>query len=210
MLLEQQLFRSSVELDDSNNAFARRISDQSRAVDRRVSLIQGRLLHFRGQYESEDESRGARAYYLGCRTSTARLEDMKKELGQASDRLTDEQLAAGRQLLEETVTRAKQNASLWLALMAADRADDPGEFQVAVDWHKRNREAFPDGPWTAATTYNLGRSLEAIGLLKSSAPELEEAQTVYRSDSSSPQAYQCQIRAQEIENTLVRMRADAN
>jgi tetratricopeptide (TPR) repeat protein len=186
MAAEHQLFKSLLELEDSNEEFAKRLISQARAVDRRVSLIQGRLLHFRGQYENDGESRGARAYYLGCRKPATEIEAIINELRE-KEGFTEEQA----RYIQQAIERTKQNATFWLGLMAADR----GEYSIAVDYLRK----IQDGPWVPGAKYNLGRALEAIGLQTKNQADLESAKAAYQSDIDSPQAFQCRLRVRYLE-----------
>jgi tetratricopeptide (TPR) repeat protein len=202
---EFRLYDFAIPLDDRRRLDSAASTDPSQGVDRRVSLMHARLLHFRGQYETVDENRGARALYIACRKPNAEIESLrsvqKSDLGDLVGGLSETQLLARKQLLEQLVVRTKQNASFWLGLMAADR----GDFKVAIDFFQhRNLDAYPDGPWTAAAKYNLARAHEALGLLNKDAAELERAKSIYLSDVDSPQTHQCLIRARQIDRNLAK------
>ena len=199
---ERRLFSYEAAFDDSENRFARRISDQTRGVNRRVSLLQGRLLQFRGQFETKDAERGARAHYMGCRIPNEKIAEISK-MPAAEISLSEEEKARRKVAVmeaERIVILSKITAGYWLGLMAFDR----GEYDVAEDFLRvRTLEAFPNSTWTDGAKYNLGRTYEAIGLRDNDEEMLRKAIKTYDSDASHlPQFAQCQFRAKQLRNKV--------
>lgn len=195
---EIAIYQSPV--DDSNNAFTKKMIDTTRTVDRRVSLIQGRLLQLRGQYKDEGAVRGARTQYFGLRKPDSEIEQIiSLPLISAEGQLpTAEEKEQHRKNLlhfRKMYFRIKQNASYWLGIMSLDR----GEYAVARDLLvMRTIEAFPDGPWLAGARYNAGRALEALGIENNDPQLLKQAKAMYESDTNSNQRLQSLLRAQRL------------
>jgi tetratricopeptide (TPR) repeat protein len=105
-----------------------------------AELGKARLLYFKGLLSGDE---GATHYYQCARPSNVEISAAK---------LTP--------LEREVYIRAKQNASYWLGLVSFER----GKYAEAIDYFAtRTLRAWPDGPWTPAANYNLGRAYEASG-----------------------------------------------
>ncbi len=102
------------------------------------ALWKGRTLHLKGKFLGESS---ATSFYQMARPS-------------------DRELAAADAMdpsLKLLYTRAKQNASFWLGLMAFEQ----GNYRSALDYLKtRTLETLPKSPWTPAAKYSLGRVYE--------------------------------------------------
>jgi tetratricopeptide (TPR) repeat protein len=93
---------------------------------------------------------------------------------------------------------AKQAASFWLGIICYEEGDYP----VAIDYFsKRTLEAAPDGVWTPAAQYNLGRAYEATG-------QLDKAIELYE-DDDSPQRQGNLLRARRLKTRLAAAAASA-
>ena len=199
---ELAIYQSPV--DDSNNAFAKRMIDSSRAVDRRVSLIQGRLLHLRGQYKDGDENsggqKGARSQYFGLRKPDSQIDKiMEMPLvsadGQTPTAEDREQHRKNLLHFKKMYIRIKHNATYWLGLTSLDR----GDYEVARDLLvMRTIKAYPDGPWIGGAKYNAGRAMEAWGIENNDPKLLEQAKAMYESDTTSDQRLQSLLRAKRL------------
>ncbi len=110
-------------------------------------LWKGRVLHFKGLFETEDKD-GAKAFYLQSRPSRRTIVN--------SGLLPSQQ---------DVVTIGKQDASYWLGLIVFEEAARQGSgYDVALDFFKKRVLAdYPNGPWTTGAQYNLGRTYEAMG-----------------------------------------------
>jgi hypothetical protein len=169
--------------------------------DRKTPLHEARLLHFRGQYDPVNENPGARQFYMSCRTPDAQIKAIRNkplEVPEGYREPTEEELVNYQRRLNalgDLMVRTKQNASFWLGLIAFDR----GEFSVAVDYFdQRVVSAFPDGIWTSAARYNLGRSYEALARQDDKPEHWKNAVEVYRSVKDSPWTAACRWRASAI------------
>jgi tetratricopeptide (TPR) repeat protein len=139
-------------------------------------LAQGRALQFKGRTEGP---KGAKTIFMSARPSDIQMRDSKMDPNT-------------RALFEA----AKQNASLWLGIIAYDE----GNYSVAIDYFKkRTLEAAPDGPWSASAQYNLGRAYEANG-------ELSKAIEMYE-DDDSPQRVGNLLRARALKKRLAEVQA---
>jgi hypothetical protein len=184
--------RSSLAADPARAAGLAR---EHALFDRRTPLIRARLLHFRGQFDNREDHPGATALYLECRTPQAQIDQIGRAL-QSPPRAEGAEPGARPQRLGEALkafmTRTKQNATYWLALLAFDR----GEYEVATDYfEKRLLAAEAAGPWRAGAQYNLGRCQEAIGWRDDKIQSLRQAEQTYRSVQDSPVADGCLVRA---------------
>ena len=110
-------------------------------------LWKGRVLHFKGLFETEDKD-GAKSFYLQSRPSRRTIVN--------SGLLPSQQ---------DVVTVGKQDASYWLGLIVFEEAARQGSgYEVALDFFKKRVLAdYPKGPWTTGAQYNLGRTYEALG-----------------------------------------------
>ena len=158
----------------------------------RGPLTQGRQLHIQGQFERrEDGQGGAKGLYMQARVPNAAIDrigtdpEVQKAMGvvrgsNEGDFVWRSRLASSHML----ALQAKQHASYWLALAHYET----GNREAAVTWFKeRTIEAWPEGAWTAAARYNLGRTYEALG-------QYDEARELYAADDS-PQAHGNHLRA---------------
>jgi hypothetical protein len=137
-------------------------------------LWKGRILHFKGIYQTEDND-GAKSFYLQSRPSNVMIV--------GSGLLPSQQ---------DVIKVGKQDASYWLGLIAFEEAAARGEgYDVPLDFfQKRVLESFPGGIWTSGAQYNLGRTYEALGK-----PEL--ARAAYEADQG-PQRHGSLLRARRL------------
>lgn len=166
--------------------------------DRLTPLMQARLLHLRGQFDSTDDEQGSRALYLECRPSDQMISEITSRLLKEAEgaQLTSEQIDAYRKRVNMVLTRTKQNASFWLGLIAFER----GEYKSASEHFRRRLiESYPDSIWGASAKYNLGRCWEAIALRDDDQEMRNQAIETYRSVLDSPWTPACTLRAALLE-----------
>ena len=169
--------------------------------DRRTPLVRARQMHFRGQFEPQEEGPGARALYLECRTPEAQIQQVVRALREHATDVagTEEDAKDQAEAVEFLMTRTKQNASYWLGLLAFEE----GQYRVAIDYFEK-RLLGPDaaGIWTAGARYNLGRAQEALGRQDDDRERLQQAQQSYRMVDDSPLRDGCQLRARRLDEDL--------
>jgi hypothetical protein len=209
---EQKLYDIRLSFASDGSGFGKQFTERTRNVDTRVSLIQGRLLHFKGRYETDTdgETRGAQAHYFECRATD---EDIAKVIQTPiPDSLTDEEKAAATSSLAEAqrvLLVTKENATYWLGLMAFDR----GNYAVASDWFQRYLGGKSTRNWATGAHDNLGRAYEASALSideKSSTPGMSEekiellrkARAAYEANLGTPLAAQAKFRLQQLDKLL--------
>lgn len=154
----------------------------------------GRELHIKGKY-TDDE--GALKKYQASRPSNTEIENSltnRKQPATSANSTADtpnETKDERTWLTEdeaELARRAKHDASYWLGIVAFER----GDFETAIDYfQRRTLEAWPDGPWTDAATYNLARTYEAQD-------RLDEAVELYEQDDF-PQSLGNKLRARSLQ-----------
>ncbi len=176
--------------------------------DRQTPLAAARIMHFRGQYDSNDDRLGASALYLECCAAERQILSVadtpfrNPAAGQTDATPTSEQLAAHQRRLANVqylMRRTKENASYWLGLMNFDRA----EYGVSIDFlEKRLLQIAPDTQWKPGAIYNLGRAYEARGRATDSRADLEHAQQVYKSLQNDPMVAACHLRARSLQQEL--------
>ncbi len=144
-------------------------------------LVQARQLHFRRQFDRQEERPGAIVRYMEVRIPEREIDQLSTDVDrQALYNLrktpaeTQEawqmRITQGQQLLRS----GKQHASFWLGLVHYEQ----GEFETASNWFaKRTLEESPDSPWVPGARYNLGRCYEAQG-------KFAEARATYLLDDS--------------------------
>jgi hypothetical protein len=130
--------------------------NQPQTAGRVVALGRGRVLQLKGRFSGDD---GATYYFQIARPSNQLL------------------AISSRDPLEKGfLIRGKQDASYWFGLIAYQR----GNYAAAIDYFAtRTLHAYPDGPWTNGSRYNLARAYEASG-------ETRRAILQYGSDDASP------------------------
>lgn len=134
------------------------------------ALAKGRVLHVKGKLIGDG---AATDYYQAIRVPERELAMIRKQ---------SPQLAAVLQL-------AKQDASFWLGLAAYEQENYPS----ATDYFAtRLLEAYPDGPWSAASRYLLARCLEVQG-------KAAEAVDQYRRNGDQPDGQGNLLRGQWLE-----------
>ncbi|MEZ6119988.1 MAG: hypothetical protein R3C28_25920 [Pirellulaceae bacterium] len=164
--------------------------DEKTRTKNRVSLIQGRLLQFRGEYERENDKRGARVHYLGCRMPQSEIDAFAQHARAAN------QPANRIQYIVDSFVRTKENATYWLGLMNFDE----GDFTIAAEYfQKRVLDGFPNGFWNAGATYNLARTYEAISRRDNNAELKSQAIELYLSESNSAGSLASQWRAKVLQ-----------
>jgi tetratricopeptide (TPR) repeat protein len=180
---------------------AERLSNDQRAVFEhllaygifaaRNPLVRGRYHHFRGEFETQGEKKGAKMLYLESRVSNKQIEqldsspDIQLDLGVLKDQEERDSTWQSRLFItKQMMTQTKANASYWLGLAHFET----GRYEAAIDWFQtRTLEAQPTGPWAPGARYNLARTYEALG-------RLGEARDQYLQDTS-PQQHGNLIRA---------------
>ncbi len=190
-------------LDPKSPAVAE-LSLEHSLFDRQPLLRLARVQHFRGQYESTEEARGARPLYLLSRIpeeEIARILDVPMQVAEGTSPSAEEQqMHQQRQEYAHSLARrSKQNASYWLGLIALDE----GEYQVAADYFEKRLLAIdPDSVWAPGAYYALGRTYEAWGRAESSSGYLSKALEIYQSAPDSVYAAAHQWRAAQLAREL--------
>ncbi len=184
--------------------------DRSRNGAEGAPLRKARILHLKGQFSGPE---GATKFYQDARPSDQQLANLAKHYYamalKETQRLPNAQKPTAQKLRQATadranfdgplLTRAKQDASYWLGLMNFDLGlieagrNEPDKaakhYRVAIDYLlTRTLEATPDGPWTHAASYNLGRTYEATR-------QYDEAIARYATDALSPAYFGNLLRA---------------
>ncbi|HXT58172.1 MAG TPA: tetratricopeptide repeat protein [Pirellulales bacterium] len=135
-----------------------------------MALWRGRVQHLLGRFTGESS---ANYFYQLTRISDADIERLATSLGAARPGEPPQMARYSRSVKDYPAV--KRDSSYWLGLVAFER----GDYVTALDYfEKRTLEASPDGPWTAAARYNLGRAYEALG-------RRNEAIAAYRGDDSA-------------------------
>lgn len=174
----------------------------------RSSLMQGRLLQLRGKYRGDSTNPadlGANKLYMNSRLPKRELDRFSIPLDELREQDPKSPMLDGlpaddaeaQTVYEQRVAMAfksavwmKDNASLWLAMIAFDK----GEFDVARNHLVRLLED-PESKWLQSARYNLGRALEAMAQKTGDPALLEQAIEAYQADESSPQHAGNQVRA---------------
>lgn len=141
-------------------------------------LRTGRVLHLKGQFEGQE---GAVRCYLEARPSDQSMQEAAADQAKAyldaiSESLPEsarkerepevrQQAVAMAQADWITWSRAKQDATCWLGLIAYER----GNYATAIDYFLNrllmasSKENSLENPWTHLAWYNLGRAYELVG-----------------------------------------------
>ena len=187
------------------SGFSRQYTERTRNVDTKVSLIQGRLLHLKGRYTTDDtgQSRGALSHYFEIRPTDAELASIVKPVPKG---LSQEEARAFRDFLrrsQEMLSTTKENATYWTGLAAFDK----GDYQVAADWFDaRYLQRSIDKRWVAGAHYNAGRAYEAWARSDESLTDderdalLAKAKTAYEAGIESPQKIAALYRLEQLMN----------
>ena len=151
-------------------------------------LFRGRILHFRGQIDPQEQNKGAKSYFLMCRPPDAVIEKLR------SDPTIQRQIGLNQMASRELQARlqflqlGKHTASYWLGQATFDN----GEFVVARNWFEElTLAAQPNGAWKHGARYYLARTLEMLG-------EVTVAREIYVNDES-PQRHGNLLRARFLE-----------
>lgn len=155
-------------------------------------LVRARYRHFRGEFDTQGDEKGAKTLYLETRIPRAQLEklgtseDVQRQLGLQRERGEREILWKARLASSEhMINQAKAHATYWLGLAQYDT----GKLDAAVEWfERRTLEDSPGSPWTAGAQYNLARTYEA-------SQNFAAAARWYETDDSSPQEHGNRLRA---------------
>lgn len=152
------------------------------------TLLTGRALHFKGQY---DGLQGAKAFYLSARPTDDIINEFKLPANVEREmRLEDLPRLEASQIV--AMRRAKQNATYWLGLIHFEQKHT----NEAIDFlGKRTLEANPNGLWAAGARFNLARLYEDNG-------QPEKAAELYAGDTKSPQSHGNQLRARWLKESL--------
>lgn len=212
LAVEEKLFDIRLSFASDESGFGKQFTERTRNVDTRVSLIQGRLLHFKGRYETDPDgkTRGAQAHYFECRTPNADIAKLTET--PIPDSLSDEEKAAARQALDNAkrvLSVTKEHATYWLGVMAFDR----GNYQVSCDWLERYLSGPPPFQWQAGAHYNLGRAYEALARTLADKTQADDdttdrseiiakAKAAYEFDQQATQAAQSRFRLELLRSKL--------
>jgi tetratricopeptide (TPR) repeat protein len=154
-------------------------------------LMLGRNYHLQGAFETRDQIPGARTYYMQARTPDDVREsvyispEFRQRIGFNQPLPEDEKQ---KQVVLETIntmmTRSKQHASYWLALVHYEA----GNYDAAIEWlDERTIKSPLPSPWLPGARYNLARAYEALG-------QKEKAIAILQADDS-PQRHGNLLRA---------------
>ncbi|MBM3998193.1 MAG: tetratricopeptide repeat protein [Planctomycetes bacterium] len=144
-------------------------------------LPQARQLHFRRQFDREDEKAGAIVKYMDLRASEADIERLATDPDQQMAHGLRRAAAEPEEAWRERVSRGqlllrtgKQHASYWLGIAHYEQ----GEYETAVNWFaKRTLDESPNSPWAPGARYHVGRCFEMLG-------KFAEARAQYLLDES--------------------------
>ena len=180
----RRLFKKLKDDDHVPNPVARELYLVSNLSD----LFRGRILHFRGQIDPQEQNKGAKSYFLNCRPPDAVIEKLR------SDPTIQRQLGLNQMASRELQDRlqflqlGKHTASYWLGQATFDN----GEFVVARNWFDElTLAAQPNGAWKHGARYYLARTLEMLG-------DVSAAREIYVNDES-PQRHGNLLRARFLE-----------
>jgi tetratricopeptide (TPR) repeat protein len=193
-------------LQQNQQGFARLALEHSLFDGRQTPLFRARLLHLRGQYEDREDRPGARSLYLDCRPTEQQIRavadiPLRTAEGEPAAAATAEQKELHRRRLEAVqvmMSRTKENATYWLGLMALDR----GQYDVSIDFLERLLKISPNTPWQPGARYNLARAFEARGRASGQTADLNRAHEIYSSQTLTPTAAACQLRAKRLSAEL--------
>jgi len=164
-------------------------------------LYKGRLLHLRGQFAGEET---AVPYYLAARLSDQQIREVMEQTARQyresqiprlaslppEERKTAEKLIIENgfkeaQLRAQFIALGKQDATFWLALIAAEQ----GNFRSAADYLSYRAADTPmENRWASASHYLMARLLEAAG-------QTEAAAKLYETDLPGPYRHGNLLRA---------------
>lgn len=163
-------------------------------------LTQGRRRHFRGQFQNQDVTAGAKPLYNSCRTSDelidaiGKSEEARQAIGLDRVIASNPELASNSTLRAEFIAdrqRIMREMKLLGTYFLGLACFDSGEYEVAANhMEKRVLGDFPDNRYAAGARYNLARAWEALG-------ENAKAQAIYEGDDS-PQRYGNLLRAKRL------------
>jgi hypothetical protein len=142
----------------------------------RPGLWKGRTRHFQGRHE---EALGDNLDRKPKHAKTTSDGYLSKSVRPTSREIADSSSDDKRRV--DTI--AKLSAGYWVGLMSFD----DGKFEVAESWLSRPELLAKNSPWLFGATYNLARSLEALG-------KYEEAASLLEKDKS-PQQHGNKLRA---------------
>ncbi len=189
---EVELFRAMLpEVIQQSPELARQFFRKELMYEGSHPLVAGRRRAFRGQFEPTDDAPGAKALYLEARLPDSVINNL------ATDREARQRVGLEGALPDNPAARAtlltnteillregKLAASLWLGIAQYET----GQFADALEWlDERTLQADPEGRWSGAAHYNLGRTHEALG-------NYDKARDLYYADQS-PQAHGNRLRA---------------
>lgn len=162
--------------------------------ERWPSLMTGRALHFKGQFEGEQ---GAKFRYLEMRVSDKQIENFKLPPDIAAKVRRDalSQVEASHVVL---LRQAKADASYWLGLVLFEQGDYPSAIDL---FDKRTLQAKHASQWSSGARYNLGRTQEAAG-------NIDAAAAAYDSDDG-PQSHGNHLRAKWLKERVAAKQASA-
>lgn len=184
------------------------IDEELMALSGLTSMVRGRLLQFRGQFDKREHQPGAKAFLLQCRPPDEEIERLKTDRDLQKMLVDQKRLPdADAETLKKTidnrlavVNRIKQNASYWLGLIAYE----DGQYNAARHFFDElTLQASPDGPWTTGARYNLARTHETLARQNGTKENCDRAIELYRADQS-PQRRGSLIRAKRLDEEFAR------
>jgi hypothetical protein len=144
----------------------------------RPSLWKARMLHFQGRRRSTSDARGPAAGETQDDHRDATILYKSPQV-----RPSPREVARASTQKRRIDTASQINAAYWLGLLLYD----DGNYDVATQWLQRDELLDPASPWASGASYNLGRTLEALG-------KIDEAKSRYEQDTS-PQRHGNRLRA---------------
>ncbi|HEX3727976.1 MAG TPA: hypothetical protein VHV08_17110, partial [Pirellulales bacterium] len=143
------------------------------------SLMKGRILYFKGDYDGD---KGAKRQLLGARPSDTSIDNYKLP-AETAKMLKPEGVSQEEAARTVLMRRAKQQASLTLGQIFYEQKD----YANAIDM-LAHRTPSRSGLWTPLVQYDLARVYEANN-------EMKKAIAIYESDVTSDQSQGSHLRA---------------
>jgi tetratricopeptide (TPR) repeat protein len=135
-------------------------------LDGNFPLALARWEHLEGEFDREDQDKGARVLYMEIRKPEFDIDGLsgnvdlqqqygvRRELGQSPEQY-DAVIAS----IQALMRMAKRSATFWISQIHYDT----GDFENAKNWYqKRVLDEDRLSPWKPAARYNLGRTLERL------------------------------------------------
>jgi hypothetical protein len=192
-----QFRRAILARSETDRAVQQGLAFDEALFERPDALVEGRLDHLRGEFDSREGKPGAKENYLEARKADeliaqlSRSVDLQRQFGivPTEREQFDPQTFQARLLtIQAMLTLQKHYATHWLGLVQYDE----GKHASSQDWFKREvplglLQGMPIRNFREAADYNLARAYERMG-------ESEKARQIYL-QSESPQRHGNLLRA---------------